>query len=179
MNRARRGSGVEFNKMKKEVVAALTPVFDELVKRLRAQEPCDDISKIPKQTGLYALSENGTYRYVGIAEKSLHGRVKDQVVRGSALAKKIAFEALLQSGRALPRGKTAKVASGDYQAARKNALKRIAAMDVRFLIWDSGYGDYQDLLVFEIYAAAALEARYYDRLDKDPRPAGSIRKPAG
>jgi hypothetical protein len=50
------------------------------------KSPADDISKIPKQTGLYALSENGTYRYVGI---------------------------------------------------------------------------------------------YYDRLDKDPRPAGSIRKPAG
>lgn len=77
-------SNTEKQHMTEECFAALKPLFQRYVDALTAKPPAR-ASELPELKGLYALSEGGKYRYVGIT-RNLRGRWLGHRYGGSSAA---------------------------------------------------------------------------------------------
>jgi len=112
--------------------------------------------------GLYALSEGGKYRYVGIT-RNLRRLWLGHRYGGSGAAT-LAIRFARERTKRLPaytsaEGLKALLKTDKFIAAFKDAKIPIRQMDLRFLEWD---GNDADLAVLEIYAARALKTPYND-----------------
>jgi predicted GIY-YIG superfamily endonuclease len=146
--------------MTKKCADALKPLFQRCVKELKTQRPVPtDNRELSKQKGLYVLSENSKYLYVGIA-KNLRNRLRSHSLGKSSLKKKMALEAMKKKGVRLRSPKPRRDCK-DYQRESKEALKRIKSMLVRSIPWK---GDDEDLVLLEMYTAHALRTHYNKKL---------------
>jgi len=152
--------------MTDECFAALKPLFQHHIDDL-LKAPAS-VGGLPKQKGLYALSENGTYLYVGMT-KNLRNRWQMHRygdTSAASFAVKLARDSIEKKGGWEGRkytpadGLKALRANKEFRDAFEAARERIRRMDMRFLEW--GDGDDGDLAVLEIFAAHALKTPYND-----------------
>ena len=147
--------------MTKRTFAALKPVFQPLVNKLRKDKP-DSVSEVPSKKGLYVLSERGKPRYIGITGNL---RRRWQLHRHGGASS--ASFAIRLARRATKRKRTYRKEDGlnalmkdeEFRAAFKRAKERIRKMEIRYLAWP---GDNDDLAIFEIYAAQALNTTFHN-----------------
>jgi len=146
---------------KEKLLAALAPVFDPLVKKVKAMPPAD-MKTLPERGGLYVLSEGAVYLYVGITgnlRRRLQGHRYGRE-SGATFAIKLAREKTGHHAKYnSSEGLKALLKLPDFAAAFIDAKVRVRQMEVRFL---DDIEDDDVLAILEVYMARALGAAYND-----------------
>jgi len=146
---------------RERVLAALAPVFGPLVEKVKAMEPVS-MKMLPERRGLYVLSEDASYIYVGITG-NLRQRIKGHRYGGrssATFAIKLAREVTDRPATYNSTGGlTELLGQAEFVAAFRAAKMRIRKMDIRFL---DDINDDDVLAILEVYISRALGAPYND-----------------